>query len=78
MKIQIKKSFRHASSPLPFIVDELVSVPDDLAREWIASGRAVEFAGGQNSITVKPLHPRGDDGPDPAPARRKRETAVRG
>jgi hypothetical protein len=74
MKIQITKSFRHDSTPRTFIAQELVSVPDDLAREWIAEGNAVEFAGGQNTVTVKPLYPRGDDGP----TRRKRETAVRG
>jgi hypothetical protein len=71
MRIQIIKSFSHASTPRPFVTDELVTVPDPLAREWIAAGLAVPFAG-------NPPEPPEPPAAVKKPAHQKRETAVRG
>lgn len=69
MHIQILKSFSHATSPRPFVTDELVTVPDPLAREWIAAGLAVPFAGNPVEPPAAAKQP---------PAHQKREKAVRG
>ena len=67
MRIQIKKSFSHASTSRPFVTDELVTVPDELAHEWIAAGLAVTFVGEKaEPVTEKPIE-----------RQRHRERAVR-
>lgn len=51
MKIVILKAFKHSTSPRPFVPHEHVTVPDALAKEWIADGRAV-------AAPVPPVPPR--------------------
>jgi hypothetical protein len=75
MRIQITQSFRHATTPRPFLACELVTVPDDLGRTWIAEGMAIAFAG--DRAQLPPLHVRGDDGRAEPSVRRRRETATR-
>jgi hypothetical protein len=45
MHILIKKSISHPSTPLPFLPGECVTVPDELASEWIAAEKAVRIPG---------------------------------
>lgn len=63
MHIEILQPITHPSTPRPFLPHELVTVPDELAREWIAEGRAVLIPGVAQT---------------PQPARRQREKALRG
>jgi hypothetical protein len=70
MQVQIKQSFRVTGSPRPLLPNELVTVSDDVGREWIAQGKAVQFIG----ETAGPAPFVGD----PVPARRRRvEKAVK-
>jgi hypothetical protein len=68
MHVQIKQSIRVAGSR-PLLPNELVEVTDELGREWIAQGKAVQFIG-------ETAHPAAFVG-DPVPARRRREKAVK-
>lgn len=64
MHIQILKSFVHPSTPRPFLLHEMVTVPDDLGRQWIEEGKAMLVAG---TVVAAPA----------PPARRTRERAVK-
>ena len=66
MQVQIKQSFRVAGSPRPLLPEELVTVDDALALEWITEGKAVQFIG---ATSVAPIF-------EPT-TRRRREKAVK-
>jgi hypothetical protein len=65
MKVKISKSFQHGSSPRPFLENELVDVPEELAQKWIDQGRATAFAPSSRPVV------------NAVPPRRQRERAIR-
>jgi hypothetical protein len=65
MQIKITQSFRHESSPRPFVQNELVNVPDDLGQQWIEEGKATPFAAAARPVV------------NAVPPRRQRERATR-
>jgi hypothetical protein len=65
MQVKIQKPFLHESSPRPFVANELVEAPDELAREWIAEGKAIAFV-----PAAKPVV-------NAVPPRKQREKATR-
>jgi hypothetical protein len=65
MQIRIIHSFRHESSPRPFLKNELVTVPDELGQEWIDEGKAALFVAAAQPVV------------NAIPPRRRRERAIR-
>lgn len=57
--------FRHESSPRPFVANELVEAPDELAQQWIDEGKAALFIPAARPVV------------NAVPPRRQREKAVK-
>jgi hypothetical protein len=73
MKLQTIKSFKAPGSSRPIFAGELLDISEGLARQWIADGLAIEFAGGNAKAAEEEFHL-----PAKAPGarHRNRETAV--
>jgi hypothetical protein len=76
MKLQILKSFRVANSPRPFVAGELVDVPETTAKQWIADGSAIEFAGGNAKAAEEAFHLASKPAAAGSGRQRNREKAV--
>ncbi len=44
MQIKITRAFKAPDSPRPFLPQELVTVPDEIANKWIAEGNAIPYS----------------------------------
>jgi hypothetical protein len=58
MQIRIIRAFIASDSPRPFLPQDLVTVADDVADQWIAEGKALPYNTDLSPIPPKPKRER--------------------